>query len=200
MGDGLVRVLGKLGIQGVDAGGERLERARDLTILRVGRQIQRHGALALQERQLDVVCKEKQLGWVGRRHCGCVAGVGRRRQRGIAGCGLGSAVWWDKEGDGREGWNVAVDSAGRRAPQAARCSGSRCAAPAVRPSEMRRAGPASPGFGGAARPCPQLQAPSPRPALVKFQQETRHIPRSCDPVTAAPHIMRRPRAKLTALL
>lgn len=101
VGDRLVRVLGKLGVQGGEAGGERLERARDLAVLGVRREVQRHGALALEKRQLDVVCKEEQLGWVGRRHCGCCWRARRfRGVREVEGFGARTEKR-DKESDGR---------------------------------------------------------------------------------------------------
>jgi hypothetical protein len=72
--DLLIIVICDLRLEGLDAGAQLFEGAGDLAVLRVGGEIEGDGALALEQRELDVLGEEEELGWVRCRH-GCV-GIG----------------------------------------------------------------------------------------------------------------------------
>lgn len=68
-GDALVGCVFDLRLERLYARAQLLEGARDLRILACGGEVERDGALALEQGQLDVVGEEEQLRRVGS-HCG----------------------------------------------------------------------------------------------------------------------------------
>lgn len=90
----LVIDIGNLRLERFDARSQLLDGSRDLGILGIGGEIERDGALALEQREFNVVGEKEELGRVCRRHGwlaggGSVGVCGRVCKCECGGCGRG---------------------------------------------------------------------------------------------------------------